>query len=98
MKFLFLAVLACVLCKMALGRWPWDFLKGADRSSDQARARQLLGVGPRATREEITDAHRRLLATVHPDRGGSSEQVHAANAARDLLLGPKPGNLDHEKR
>jgi hypothetical protein len=23
---------------------------------------------------------------VHPDRGGTSDQVHEANAARDLLL------------
>ncbi len=27
-----------------------------------------------------------MIAQVHPDRGGSNEQVHAANAARDLLL------------
>ncbi|MFM6831362.1 MAG: molecular chaperone DnaJ, partial [Novosphingobium sp.] len=29
---------------------------------------------------------RRLIAQVHPDRGGSNEAVHEANAARDLLL------------
>jgi DnaJ family protein C protein 19 len=35
---------------------------------------------------EIADAHRRRIARVHPDRGGSNDQVHEANAARDLLL------------
>ena len=29
---------------------------------------------------------RRVLAKVHPDRGGSNEAVHQATAARDLLL------------
>ena len=27
---------------------------------------------------------------VHPDRGGTAEQVHEANAARDLLLDELP--------
>jgi chromosome partitioning protein len=45
-----------------------------------------LGVAKTARRETIIEAHRALLALVHPDRGGSSEQVHEANAARDLLL------------
>ena len=27
---------------------------------------------------------------VHPDRGGTNEQVHEANAARDLLLDELP--------
>jgi len=27
---------------------------------------------------------------VHPDRGGSNEQVHEANAARDLLFDDMP--------
>ena len=35
---------------------------------------------------DIIDAHRRLITRVHPDKGGTSEQVHDANAARDLLL------------
>jgi curved DNA-binding protein CbpA len=52
----------------------------------ETRARNLLGVGPDAPREQIIEAHRRLLALVHPDRGGSNEAVHEANAARDLLL------------
>ena len=41
-------------------------------------------------RDEIVEAHRRLLGMVHPDRGGTSAQVHEANAARDLLLDQLP--------
>jgi curved DNA-binding protein CbpA len=46
----------------------------------------LLGLGKTARREDIIDAHRRLVARVHPDKGGTGEQVLEANAARDLLL------------
>lgn len=51
----------------------------------------MLGVGRRASREDIIDAHRRLLTRIHPDKGGTGEQVLAATAARDLLLSRLPG-------
>ena len=49
-------------------------------------ARALLGVAPDASLSEIRDAHRRLIARVHPDAGGSSELAHKVNAARDALV------------
>ena len=49
-------------------------------------ARRLLGVGEGATLQEIRDAHRRLIAKVHPDAGGSAELAHRVNAARDALV------------
>ncbi|MGA9582135.1 MAG: DnaJ domain-containing protein [Allosphingosinicella sp.] len=49
-------------------------------------ARRLLGVSEGATLQEIRDAHRRLIAKVHPDTGGSAELAHRVNAARDTLL------------
>ena len=49
-------------------------------------ARALLGVGPEANLEEIRNAHRRLIARVHPDAGGSAELAHRVNAARDTLI------------
>ncbi len=49
-------------------------------------ARRLLGVGPNATLAEIRDAHRRLIARVHPDSGGSDELAHRVNVARDTLV------------
>lgn len=49
-------------------------------------ARALLGVGEQASLQEIRDAHRRLIARVHPDTGGSAELAVRVNAARDALV------------
>jgi hypothetical protein len=49
-------------------------------------ARALLGVGAEASLAEIRDAHRRLIAKVHPDAGGSAELARRVNAARDALI------------
>ena len=91
-KLIVLLVLASVACRMLAGRWPWELFKSATASSDEAQARAVLGVDRNASAEAIADAHRRLIAQVHPDRGGSNDQVHEANAARDLLLARLPGN------
>lgn len=49
-------------------------------------ARRLLGVGENASLEEIRAAHRRLIARVHPDLGGSEELANRVNIARDTLV------------
>ena len=51
-----------------------------------AEARALLGVDESASLGDIREAHRRLIARVHPDTGGSAELATRVNAARDLLL------------
>jgi hypothetical protein len=51
-----------------------------------ADARALLEVSPDADAEAIRAAHRRLIAQVHPDAGGSAELARQVNAARDILL------------
>lgn len=86
MKLIWLIVLGCVAWRVLVGRWPWQSKPRIRSSFALAHARQVLGVEPGAGRQEIIEAHRRRLAAVHPDRGGSNEQVHEANAARDLLL------------
>ncbi|MDP3676913.1 MAG: J domain-containing protein [Novosphingobium sp.] len=91
-KLLVLLVLASVACRMLAGRWPWELFKAGTAAADEAQARAVLGVGRNATAAEISEAHRRLIAQVHPDRGGSNELVHEANAARALLLARLPGN------
>jgi len=58
----------------------------AARAVRPVEARRLLGVGEAATAEEVRDAHRRLIAKVHPDAGGSAELATRVNAARDALL------------
>ena len=85
------AALASLVVRWMTGQWPWALWQGhkdneRDGLAREKRARVLLGVAPGAGREDIIDAHRRLMTRVHPDRGGTSEAVHEANDARDLLL------------
>jgi len=49
-------------------------------------ARELLGVSDSADQAAIQSAHRRLIAKVHPDAGGSDELARRVNAARDILI------------
>lgn len=88
-KLIVLLAIAVLGWKMVTGRWPWQ-PKLSTRARAALRARQLLGVSSGASREDIIEAHKRLLAMVHPDRGGTNDQVHEATAARDLLLGELP--------
>ncbi|MFM5915936.1 MAG: J domain-containing protein [Novosphingobium sp.] len=85
-KLLFLVLLASLATKWLSGRWPWQLMHDSERSQKEAMARMLLGVDRSASRADIAEAHRRLLAKVHPDRGGTNEAVHQAAAARDVLL------------
>jgi hypothetical protein len=56
------------------------------RADDVAKARALLGLAPDADGKAIRAAHRRLIASVHPDKGGTEALAAQINAARDLLL------------
>lgn len=85
-KLLALVALVSIACKMLAGRWPWELLAGDPRQTNEAKARDLLGISASASHDEVIEAHRRLISKVHPDRGGSNEAVYEANAARDLLL------------
>ena len=94
MRFVYFLVLAVVGFRLVTGRWPWALLRRpSSRSQALFRARKLLGVRTGATRQEIGEAHRRLVALVHPDRGGTNDQVHEANAARDLLIAELPDSI-----
>lgn len=98
LRLLVIAAIIVIGCKLVFGRWPWDYLRGPDTKSQALfKARKLLGVKRDAGHAEIIEAHRRLVAMVHPDRGGTSQQVHEANDARDLLLNELP-QLPEETR
>ncbi|KHK92339.1 J domain-containing protein [Novosphingobium malaysiense] len=89
-KLLWLIALACIAWRLFTGRWPWQKKLRVRQSFALAHAREVLGLPDGASRRDILEAHRRRIAAVHPDRGGSSDQVHEANAARDLLLAELP--------
>ena len=70
------------------GWWLWFRKRGdgqvACMSTEEASG--LLGVPPNASADTVRAAHRRLVARVHPDVGGSSDLTARVNAARDVLL------------
>lgn len=96
-RLLVIAAIVVLAWKLVTGRWPWE-PKRTTRAQAVFRARKLLGVSAASSREDILAAHRRLVALVHPDRGGTSNQVHEANAARDVLLDELPYDPPEEIR
>ena len=49
-------------------------------------ALKVLGLEAGATEQEITDAHKKLMQKIHPDRGGSGYLASQINQAKDTLL------------
>ena len=60
--------------------------RGPARPMTAEEAASVLGVGVDASAEEIRAAHRRLIAQIHPDKGGTDYLAAKINEARDFLL------------
>jgi len=85
---------------MAIEFWRGDRIESAEADARPARAPQramsldeaasVLGLDIDANAEEVRAAHRKLIAQIHPDKGGTDYLAAKINEARDLLLG-RPG-------
>ncbi len=58
----------------------------SESAMDRRTALEILGLGEDAGKDDIVQAHRRLMQKMHPDRGGSDFLAKKINEARDYLL------------
>jgi hypothetical protein len=75
---------ALIFAALAYLAWRWLTANPSRTRVDEARA--LLELPKDADRDQIRNAHRRLITRVHPDAGGSAELTRQVNDARDILL------------
>lgn len=69
----------------ASARWS-DPRRDQGSGMTEREACQVLGIAQSANREEISQAHRRLMKKYHPDRGGSAAMAARVNEAKDVLM------------
>ncbi len=58
-------------------------------SIDKNEALEILGLDFKASRDDIINAHKKLIEKNHPDKGGSDYLSAKINKARDVLLDKK---------
>ena len=58
----------------------------SNSTMNENQAYEILGLDEKATRNEVVEAHRRLIQKLHPDRGGSTYLAARVNEAKSILL------------
>ena len=81
-----IAKIAVILGHVAIVWQWWRRRAVAANAMRPGEARRILQISDTAGAEEVREAHRRLIARVHPDAGGSADLATRVNAARDTLL------------
>jgi ABC-type molybdate transport system substrate-binding protein len=76
-----------LLGAIAVFFWLWRAQKATARGDMSiTAAARLLEVPLTSDVDTVIAAHKRLIARVHPDAGGSAELAAQVNQARDVLL------------
>ncbi|KDR14095.1 mitochondrial import inner membrane translocase subunit TIM14 [Zootermopsis nevadensis] len=58
---------------------------GFEPKMTRREASLILGISPTASKMKVKEAHKRIMALNHPDRGGSPLLAAKINEAKDLL-------------
>jgi len=89
------------LIQLALKAWPllrfWKKKRASNNAQQESahassgqlsreQACAILGLSANPSAAEVTDAHRKLMQKLHPDRGGSDYLAAQINQAKDTLL------------
>ena len=61
-------------------------LSSSSGNMSESQAIDILGLKDDATKEDVIQAHRRMMQKVHPDRGGSTYLATKINAAKEMLI------------
>jgi len=58
----------------------------SQQNMSKEEAIEVLGLNPDYNKDDVIQAHRRMMQKVHPDRGGSDYLAAQINRAKDTLL------------
>ena len=65
---------------------------GFEATMSRREAAHILGISERSSKQQIKDAHRKIMMLNHPDRGGSPYIASKINEAAEALQGSSRGS------
>lgn len=60
--------------------------QAADKNMELEEAYAILGLSTDASKADVIAAHRRLMAKIHPDKGGNNFLAAQLNTAKDMII------------